>query len=107
MDADTFAAVHRAEWNRLAVLVRRRRRLSGDEIDELVASYQAAATHLSVLRSGGRDPALTARLSVLIGRARAAITGAHTPAWRAVGDFAMVSFPAMAYRARWWWLGTA
>ncbi len=24
-----------------------------------------------------------------------------------VGRFALVSFPAMAYRARWWWLGTA
>jgi len=107
MDTDAFAAAHRAEWNRLAVLVRRRRRLSGDEIDELVAGYQAAATHLSVLRSGGRDPALTARLSILIGRARAAITGAPTPAWRAVGGFATVSFPAMAYRARWWWVGTA
>src|SRR5215475_7148701 len=107
MDADTFAAAHRAEWNRLAALVRRRRRLSGEEIDELVASYQRAATHLSVLRSGGHDPALTARLSVLIGRARAAITGAHTPAWRAVGEFATLSFPAMAYRARWWWLGTS
>jgi uncharacterized membrane protein SpoIIM required for sporulation len=106
MDADAFAAAHRAEWNRLAALVRRRRRLSGDEIDELVAGYQAAATHLSLLRSSGRDPALTARLSVLLGRARAAITGAQTPAWRVVGEFAVVSFPAMAYRARWWWLGT-
>jgi uncharacterized membrane protein SpoIIM required for sporulation len=106
MDTDAFTAAHRAEWNRLAALVRRRRKLSGDEIDELVAGYQAAATHLSVLRSGGRDAALTARLSVLIGRARAAITGAHTPAWRAVGEFVVVSFPVMAYRARWWWLGT-
>jgi len=107
MDADAFAAAHRAEWNRLAALVRRRRRLSGDEIDELVAGYQAAATHLSVLRSHGQDVALTARLSVLLGRARAAVTGAPTPAWRAVGEFAAVSFPAMAYRARWWWLVTA
>jgi uncharacterized membrane protein SpoIIM required for sporulation len=106
MDTDAFAAAHRAEWNRLAALVRRRRRLSGDEIDELVAGYQATATHLSVLRSGGRDPALTARLSVLLGRAGAAISGAHTPAWRAVGELFTVSFPAMAYRARWWWLGT-
>jgi uncharacterized membrane protein SpoIIM required for sporulation len=106
MDADVFAAAHRAEWNRLAALVRRRRRLSGDEIDELVAGYQAAATHLSVLRSSGADPALTARLSVLLGHARAAITGAHTPAWQAVGEFAVLSFPAMAYRTRWWWLGT-
>ncbi|HEY7324275.1 MAG TPA: stage II sporulation protein M, partial [Streptosporangiaceae bacterium] len=107
MDADSFAAAHRAEWNRLAALVRRRRRLSGDEIDELVAGYQATATHLSLLRSGGHDPALTARLSVLLGRARAAIAGAHTPAWRVVGAFALVSFPAMAYRARWWWLATS
>jgi len=107
MDADAFAAARRAEWTRLAALVRRRRRLSGDEIDELVARYQAVATHLSVLRSGGHDPALTARLSVLLGRARAAVAGAHTPALRAVGEFAVVSFPAMAYRARWWWLGTA
>lgn len=106
MDADAFAAAHRAEWNRLAALVRRRRRLSGAEIDELVATYQAAATHLSVLRSGGHDLALTARLSVLLGRARAAVAGAHTPAWRAIGAFAVVSFPAMAYRARWWWLVT-
>jgi uncharacterized membrane protein SpoIIM required for sporulation len=43
---------------------------------------------------------------VLLGRARAAVVGAHTPAWRTVGLFATVSFPAMAYRARWWWLGT-
>ncbi|MBO0824653.1 MAG: stage II sporulation protein M [Actinobacteria bacterium] len=106
MDADAFTAAHQAEWNRLAVLVRRRRQLTGDEIDELVSGYQTAATHLSVLRSSGRDPALTARLSTLLGRARAAVTGAHTPAWRAVADFALVSFPAMAYRARWWWLVT-
>ncbi|MBO0830427.1 MAG: stage II sporulation protein M [Actinobacteria bacterium] len=106
MDADAFAAAHRAEWNRLAALVQRRRQLTGAEIDELVSSYQAASTHLSVLRSGGRDAALTARLSVLLGRARATVTGAHTPTWRAVGEFAVISFPAMAYRARWWWLGT-
>ena len=107
MDVDAFAAAHQADWDRLAVLVRRRRRLSGDEVDELVASYQRTATHLSVLRSGGHDPALTARLSGLLARARAAVTGAHTPAWRSVGEFFAVAFPAMAYRARWWWLATA
>jgi uncharacterized membrane protein SpoIIM required for sporulation len=107
VDVDVFAAAHRKEWDRLAALVRRRRRLTEDEIDELVASYQRTATHLSVLRSGGHDPALTARLSSLLGRARATLTGAHTPAWRVVGEFAAVSFPAVAYRARWWWLATA
>ena len=107
MDADTFVAAHQAEWDRLDQLVRRRRRLSGDEIDELVSLYQRATTHLSELRSAGHDPALTARLSARLTRARAAISGAHTPAWRSVGAFAAVSFPAMAYRARWWWLGSA
>lgn len=107
MDVDAFTAAHQAEWDRLALLVRRRRRLSGPEIDELVRGYQHTATHLSMLRSGGLDPALTARLSTLLGSARAAITGARTPAWRAVGEFFAVAFPAIAWRARWWWLGTA
>ncbi|HEY1644403.1 MAG TPA: stage II sporulation protein M [Streptosporangiaceae bacterium] len=106
MDVDAFVAAHQAEWDRLDRLVRRRRRLSGDEIDELVSTYQRAATQLSELRSAGYDPTLTARLSSRLTRARAAISGAHAPAWRSVGTFALVSFPAMAYRARWWWLGT-
>jgi uncharacterized membrane protein SpoIIM required for sporulation len=107
VDVDAFVAAHQAEWDRLDRLVRRRRRLSGDEVDELVSTYQRATTHLSELRSAGHDPALTARLSTQLARARAAISGAHTPAWRSVGAFAVVSFPVMAYRVRWWWLGTA
>jgi uncharacterized membrane protein SpoIIM required for sporulation len=106
VDVDAFVAAHQAEWARLDQLVRRRRRLSGEEVDELVTAYQRTATHLSVLRSAGHDPALTARLSTRLARARAAISGAHTPAWSSVGRFAVVSFPAMAYRARWWWLAT-
>jgi uncharacterized membrane protein SpoIIM required for sporulation len=35
------------------------------------------------------------------------VTGSHAPAWRSIGRFAVVSFPAMAYKARWWWLATA
>lgn len=107
MDVDAFVAAHQADWARLETLVKRRRKLSGEEIDELVTRYQRTATQLSVLRSGGHDPALTARLSSLLGRARAAVTGARTPAWRSVAVFFGVAFPAMAYRSRWWWLGTA
>jgi uncharacterized membrane protein SpoIIM required for sporulation len=107
VDVDAFVAAHQPEWDRLDRLVRRRRRLSGDEVDELVTTYQRVTTHLSELRSGGHDPALTARLSTQLARARAAISGAHTPAWRSVGAFVLVSFPATAYRVRWWWLGTA
>jgi uncharacterized membrane protein SpoIIM required for sporulation len=107
VDVDAFAAAHQAEWARLGQLVKRRRRLSGEEVDELVSAYQRTATHLSVLRSAGHDPALIARLSAELARARAAVSGAHAPAWRSVGRFAAVTFPAMAYRARWWWLATA
>ena len=53
MDVDAFVAAHRAEWDRLDWLVRRRRRLSGTEVDELVSTYQRATTHLSQLRSAG------------------------------------------------------
>jgi uncharacterized membrane protein SpoIIM required for sporulation len=107
VDVDAFIAAHQAQWQRLDQLVARRRRLSGEEIDELVALYQRTATHLSALRSAGYDPALAARLSGQVARARSAVTGAQAPAWRAVGRFARVSFPGMAYRARWWWLATA
>jgi uncharacterized membrane protein SpoIIM required for sporulation len=107
VDVDAFVAAHQAEWDRLDRLVARRRRLSGEEADELVTAYQRAATHLSAVRTAGYDPALAARLSTRVARARSAVTGAHTPAWRSVGRFAVVSFPVMAYRVRWWWLATA
>jgi uncharacterized membrane protein SpoIIM required for sporulation len=108
VDLDVFAAAHQADWARLDDLVRRRRRLSGEEVDELVAAYQRTATQLSVLRSAGGDPALVARLSARVARARAAaVGGAHASGWRSVGHFFAVTFPLMAYRVRWWWLGTA
>jgi uncharacterized membrane protein SpoIIM required for sporulation len=107
VDVDAFVAAHNAEWRRLEQLVNRRvRRLSGEEIDELVELYQRAATHLSVVRSSSPEPALIGRLSGLVARGRAAVTGAQTPMWRDVARFATVSFPATAYRMRWWWLGS-
>jgi uncharacterized membrane protein SpoIIM required for sporulation len=107
VDVDAYVLAHSAEWKRLEQLVKRRRRLSGPEVDELVGLYQRVATHLSAVRSASHDPALVARLSTLVARARAAVTGAHTPAWRDVARFALVTFPAIAYRTRWWWLGCA
>jgi uncharacterized membrane protein SpoIIM required for sporulation len=111
VEADIFAAAHRAEWARLDQLVQRRRHLSGVEVDELVGLYQRVTTHLSMVRSagfaGGADPRLTAELSTRVARARSAVTGAHVPGWRHVARFALVGFPAAAYRARWWWFGVA
>ena len=107
MDVNAYVAAHDPEWRRLDALVKRRRRLTGSEVDELVALYQRTTTHLSTARSAAHDPVLVAALSARVARARAAVTGAHAAEWGIVGRFAFVSFPAMAYRARWWWLGTA
>jgi uncharacterized membrane protein SpoIIM required for sporulation len=104
VDLDAFSAVHSAAWDRLAVLVRRRR-LDGAEADELVRLYQEVATHLSTVRSAAPDPVLVTRLSDLLARARTRISGAHDPAWSDVVRFATVSVPAALYRVRWWTLG--
>ncbi len=102
-----FVAEHRADWARLDRLTRRRRGLSGEEIDELVRLYQRTAAQLSTLQTAGLDQALAARLSGQLARSRAAVSGAQSSGWQAVGRFAAISFPAAAYRARWWWLGCA
>ncbi|HEX4256555.1 MAG TPA: stage II sporulation protein M, partial [Streptosporangiaceae bacterium] len=107
MDIDAFEAAHRAQWQRLDTLVRRRRRLSGPEVDELVDLYQRTTTDLSSVRSAGHDPVLAAQLSTRVARARSAITGSHTPSWDVVTRFLVIGFPAAAYRARWWWLASA
>jgi uncharacterized membrane protein SpoIIM required for sporulation len=107
VDLEVFVAEHRAGWDRLGKLTRRHRRLTGEEIDEFVRLYQRTAAGLSALQAAGLDPALAGRLSSQLARSRAAISGAPSAGWQAVGRFASISFPAAAYRARWWWLGCA
>ncbi|GLW61820.1 membrane protein [Actinomadura rubrobrunea] len=107
MDVDAYVAAHNAEWQRLEQLINKSRGLTGAEVDELVELYQRTATHLSVVRSSAPDPMLVGRLSSLVARGRAAVSGAQAPLWRDVGRFAARSFPAVAYRLKWWWLGNA
>ncbi|BBX46839.1 stage II sporulation protein M [Mycobacterium cookii] len=107
MDVDAFVLTHRDTWDRLDQLVKNRRRLTGAEVDELVELYQRVSTHLSTLRSGSSDSALVGRLSSLVARARAAVTGAHAPLSKEFTRFWTVSFPVVAYRAWRWWLATA
>ncbi|MFJ6195314.1 stage II sporulation protein M [Micromonospora sp. NPDC092111] len=106
MDLDAYVAEHGHEWRRLELFCDRRR-LTADEIDEMVALYQRTATHLSALRSRAPDPALVSRLSQLVLRARARITGRRRPSWAAVGRFLTVGFPAAVYRAWPWWCAVA
>ncbi|MFG3350190.1 stage II sporulation protein M [Streptomyces sp. NPDC048018] len=107
MDLDVFVTAHRAEWDRLDHLLRRGRRLTGAEADELVALYQRTATHLSLIRSSAPDPMLTARLTQLVARGRATVTGTRRASWRDAAAFLTGGFPAAVYRSRHWWIPTA
>jgi uncharacterized membrane protein SpoIIM required for sporulation len=104
VDVDAYVTAHRAEWDRLDALVSRRRRLSGDEADELVSLYQRTATHLSVIRSSSPDPTLVARLSTLVARARSSVAGSPAPSWRDLARFFSVVYPAALYRSMRWWV---
>jgi len=107
VDVDAFVLAHRPTWDRLETLVKRRRRLTGAEVDELVDLYQRVSTHLSMVRSASTDALLIGRLSGLVARARSAVTGAHAPLWSEFIRFFTVSFPVVVYQAWRWWLGTA
>jgi uncharacterized membrane protein SpoIIM required for sporulation len=107
VDVDAFVQAHRPTWDRLEVLVKRRRRLTGTEVDELVDLYQRVSTHLSMVRTVSTDSVLVGRLSGLVAQARSAVTGAHAPLWSEFIRFWTVSFPVVAYRSWRWWLGTA
>ncbi|MGW2018342.1 stage II sporulation protein M [Streptomyces sp. NPDC001927] len=107
MDLDVFVTAHRAEWDRLDHLLRRGGKLAGAEADELVALYQRTATHLSLIQSSAPDPMLTARLTQLVARARATVTGTRRSSWRDAATFLTAGFPAAVYRSRHWWIPTA
>jgi uncharacterized membrane protein SpoIIM required for sporulation len=106
VDVDSFIARHSPEWVRLDALARRRRRLTGDEADELVVLYRRVATHLALVQSRTPDPALAARLSGLLSRGRAAtVGGSNTSGWSALARGVTVDFPVAVYRAWRWWVG--
>ncbi|MFJ7155811.1 stage II sporulation protein M [Streptomyces sp. NPDC101118] len=107
MDLDVFVTAHQAEWHRLEQLLRRGRKLTGAEADELIALYQRTATHLSLIQSSAPDPMLTGRLTQLVARARATVTGTRRATWRDAARFFTEGFPAAVYRSRRWWVPTA
>ncbi|HEY9264774.1 MAG: stage II sporulation protein M [Mycobacterium sp.] len=107
MDVDAFVLTHRPTWDRLDRLVKKRRHLTGAEVDELVDLYQRVSTHLSMVRSASSDAVLVGKLSGLVARARSVVTGAHAPLRSEFVRFWTVSFPVVAYRSWRWWLGSA
>lgn len=110
MDPESYLAAHAGEWAALDRLIRRARRprrMSAAELDDLVVGYQRAAAQLSQIRTSYPDPALIDRLSALVTRGRAAVTGSRDRVWSEVGRFLAVTFPAAVYVRRWWCLATA
>lgn len=99
VDTDAVIAVNQPSWDRLEALVRTRS-LDGEQIDELIGLYQRTATDLSTVRSTNPDPVLTARLSMLLSRARSRITGARTPLWSHARAFVLEDFPAALWASR-------
>ena len=104
MDIDRFLATNQAAWDRLAALCNKAdrgvRRLSTGELDELVRLYQRVSSHLSYARTYFADPALTARLTALVGRANAVVYGSRPRSLRAFGRFFTTTFPAAVWDAR-------
>lgn len=105
MDLDAFVTEHRAEWERLRQLAGRpKRKLTAEDVDELVTLYHRTATHLSMVRSRSPDPAVVAWLSRLVLQARAAITPSRGFSPAGVARFLLVAFPGEVWRARGWWI---
>jgi uncharacterized membrane protein SpoIIM required for sporulation len=105
VDLDAFVAQHSAEWRRLEELSARRR-LDGAEADELVVLYRRVATHLSLVQTRAPEPQLTARLSRLLARGRAAAIGTpRSRGWAALAHGVTVDFPVIVYRTWRWWVG--
>ncbi|MBF6328675.1 stage II sporulation protein M [Nocardia transvalensis] len=102
MDVDAYAYAQRPSWDRLDRLSRQRR-LSGAEVDELVALYRRTSQQLARLQSHSPDPELIGGLSALLARARGRVLGTRTDAWLEVGRFFTHRFPAAVYRAWPWW----
>jgi uncharacterized membrane protein SpoIIM required for sporulation len=111
VDIDRFLATNQPAWDRLTQLTARGMRssssLSATELDELVRLYQRTSTHLSYVRTYFEDPALTARLTALVGRAGTLVYGTRPRSWRTVGRFFTTTFPAAVWHARWFVVASA
>ena len=106
MDLDAYSAAHRAEWDRLTELGRRRQ-LSGAQSDELIQGYQAGATQLSVIKTAAGSTVQGDRLSVILSRARLRFTGTGTNVLSQLPTFFLAQLPAALYRLRWLTLAVA
>ena len=101
---DSYVVQHTEEWLRLEELVeraeQRSKKLSGEELDELLFRYQRVSAHLSHVRSTFQDPQVTARLTRIVAGARAVIYGNQAKSSGAIRSFFVSSFPAAVWSGR-------
>ncbi|PPF82428.1 hypothetical protein C5B96_09005 [Subtercola sp. Z020] len=100
MDLDAYTAAHRADWDRLDDLGRRRN-FSGAEADELIERYQSGASELSAITTAAGSTVAGDRLSVSLSRARLRFTGSSGNVLRQLPTFFALQLPAALYRLRW------
>lgn len=104
MDIDSYIVGHRETWDRLQQLTteaaRSPRRLSADELDEMIHLYQRTSSHLAHARAAFDDQALLNRLSRLVGSARGVIYRSRANPWRAVAQFFALAFPGAVLHNR-------
>lgn len=104
MDIDRFVAANGPSWDRLAALTARAsggaRRITPDELDELVRLYQRTSSHLSFADTHLGDPVLVARLTTLVSGGRGVVYGTRPRTARAFADFWTTTFPAAVWHGR-------
>jgi uncharacterized membrane protein SpoIIM required for sporulation len=102
-NVDAFIASNQPTWERLDRLVvvgRDPRRLSGPELDELVALHLRTVSHLSTVRTHLADAALAAHLSALVARSTAIVHGSRPRTWATVVRGVRETFPAAVWHTR-------
>lgn len=104
MDIDQFIAVNQHSWDRLDALVttgrRSVRKLSSQELDEMLLLYQQTSAHLSIARTQFDDIGLSNRLSRTLGNARGLIYRPSGRAGSTAARFFTETFPAAAWTCR-------
>jgi len=106
VDVDQFIRRNEPTWKHLDSSVkrvrstRRRNRLSGEELNDVIHTYQKVSSHLSYSQTWYGDTPITARLTRLVGDARAAIYGPGERSGNALVDFFTRGFPGAVWRSR-------
>jgi uncharacterized membrane protein SpoIIM required for sporulation len=111
MDIDQFLHRNGGSWSRLEELTRAAghgaRRLSPEELDELIRLYQRVSGHLSYASTNFSDPGLSVRLSRLVSEAGAVVYGTRPRTLRAFTAFFTETLPAALWHVRWFLLASA